>query len=313
MSDLTIDATRISDLARRNHFIPSPGRLIFFGIRGALPHDLSGTGFANAHALRMTDINHYYMRCTIGQLDTSNDRLAVFPGSTVPHMRYVEKALQKNGRGANMLMLGHYAYRKGDHRPSSASGHRAFRQASFFPVWRSRDDRDYDLDDVIDNDGDFVWDNLHCAYNDNVNMPKFGSAGCQVVAGRQEMPRGTGNELGPWKTFVSHAYGTRGQQDRYSYYLFSAAEVLLLEDRPASQISTNLRFGSSGDLVAEAQARLIVEGFPLDTPDSEFGRNTLDCVIGFQERTFGRGNADGIVGPNTARALGLELPRLSQV
>ncbi len=314
MSDFELTADVLQRLAKRNQFSPKAGRLIFFGIRGALPIEINGTGFASAQQLRFADVNHQYMRCTIGQFDTSNDRLAVFPGSTVPHIKNISKAARRGGLGANMLMLGHYAYSKGPHpRPPKRGSHRAFRQASWFPVWRSRDDHDYELDDMIDNEGAFVWDNLHSAYNDNIDRPRFASAGCQVVCGHGESPRGNGNERGPWRKFVSHAYGTRGNQPKFSYYLFSAAEVAMVTGRTDDRIWCSLRFGSSGDLVKQAQAKLIDDGFPLGTPDGDFGRNTLDSLIGFQERNFGRGTADGILGPNTASALDFDLPRLSEI
>ena len=56
----------------------------------------------------------------------------------------------------------------------------------FFPVWRTSDDLDFDLQDRIDlgDDSDsFVFDNLHCAFQDNIDAERFSSNGCQVVAG----------------------------------------------------------------------------------------------------------------------------------
>lgn len=310
MTNITLDAALLGRLARRNNFQPVSGRLVFFGLRGMLPLDISGTAFAAAHAVRPSDINHMYMRCTLGQLDTATGHVAVFPGSTVPHLKYVKNALGKGGIGANMLMLGHFQYQRGGHRSGKSGGHRAFRQAIFFPAWRTRDDTDFDLADELDNDGGFVFDNLHCAYNDSTDVPGFGSAGCQVVAGRQERPEGKKNESGPWRRFLENAYGATPKQARYSYFLFSGAEVAMVAMKPDSEVRQSVRFGSSGDLVVRVQEALIEQGYPLQKADGDFGRNTLEALMAFQARTFGTGTADGIVGPNTAQALGISLPTL---
>lgn len=310
MTEVTLDSGLLGRLARRNNFEAVPGRLVFFGLRGLLPLDISGTSFAPAHPVRPADVNHMYMRCTLGQLDTKEGQLAVFPGSTVPHLKYISAAIGKRGVGANMLMLGHFQYQRGGHRTDKPGGHRAFRQAIFFPVWRTSDDRDYDLDDAIDNDGGFVFDNLHCAYNDSLDVPEFGSAGCQVVAGRQERPAGKKNESGPWRRFLENAYEAKPKQARYSYFLFSGAEVLAVAMKADRDIRQSVRFGSVGDLVVQVQKALMDEGYPLQKADGDFGQNTLQALMGFQTKSFGPGTADGVVGPNTASALGVTLPSL---
>ncbi|MBB3035267.1 peptidoglycan-binding domain-containing protein [Alteriqipengyuania lutimaris] len=312
MSEIKLTGDHIQALARRNNFRPEAGQYIFFGLRGILPVDIGGTDFASSHRVRLTDINHRYMRCTLGQFDTQSGKIAVFPGSTVPHINYIASAQRRGGIGANMLMLGHFTYKRGVHKPGKSGGHRAFRQASFFPAWRSADDYDFDLDDEVDNDGGYVWDNLHCAYNDNIDVPKFASAGCQVVCGRQESPEGKKNETGPWRKFVANAYGASSAQKTYSYCLFNGAELLLLDVRKPSDISQSIRFGSSGPLAQKAQAALRKAGLPLGEPDGEFGRNSLDALLAFQTREFGPGTADGIIGPNTAARLGLKLPTLAE-
>lgn len=313
MTEITIDRALIGRLAARNNFLIPDDDLLFFGIRGALPVDISGTPFAAEHALRLTDFNHVQMRCTLGQLRLANDRLAVFPGSTVPSRPNVEAARRNGGTGANMLMLGKYRYVRGIHKLGRPGGHRAFRQAEFFPVWRNSDDMDFDLSDRPDLDGDLVWDNLHCAYHDNLDTPGFSSAGCQVICGHpRSAVRGNRPETGPWKRFIDNSYGSAGAQARYTYLLFSGAEAAMVAGKPDSEIMQSVRFGSSGDLVRIVQTALIAKGYELGTVDGDFGRNTIEAVMAFQRREFGPGQADGIVGANTAEALGLTLPRLSR-
>lgn len=311
MPDVELTATLLERLARRNNFEIPGEDLVFFGLRGLLPVDISGTPFAASHVLRSADIDNVRMRCTIGQLRTQDHGIAVFPGSTVPSMPNIQNARANRGVGANMLMLGRYKYERGVHKLGLRSGHRAFRQAIFFPVWRTTDDLDYDLNDVADLDGGFVYDNLHCAYHDNLDRAGFSSAGCQVVCGHPSSPaRGNRPETGPWKRFVENTYDAPVRQPTYTYMLFSGAEAAMVAGAPDSKISQSLRFGSGGDLVRQAQKALIAKGMPLEEPEGDYGRATIEAVMAFQTKEFGRGSADGIIGPNTAHALGFELPKL---
>jgi len=311
MAEIKLDAALLRRAAKRNSYpIPEDG-LLFFGVRGALPIDITGSPFAKSHALRMSDFNHVQMRCTLGQMRVAKDDLAVFPGSTVPSIENVRSAKAAGGVGANMLMLGCYQYHQGIHKAGKPSGHRAFRQSVFFPVWRSADDLDFDLNDRADLDGDIVADNLHCAFHDNIDTPGFSSAGCQVIAGRPTMAaNGNRPETGPWKVFVENAYKLMPKQPRYNYLLFSAAELALVALKKDKDLSCTLRFGSEGALVTKLQQALIAKGLPLRTADGFFGRDTIDAVMRFQGQEFGRGTADGIVGPNTAAAMGFALPKL---
>ncbi|MGH2341434.1 peptidoglycan-binding domain-containing protein [Segnochrobactraceae bacterium EtOH-i3] len=315
MSEIVIDHTVLTNLFRRNNFRIPGGPLVFFGIRGALPIDYSGTPFKQQQTLRFTNIDNQHMRCTIGQWHPGDKTLAVFPGSTVPSVYNIKKAYAKGGIGANMLMLGLYEYARGVHKPGSPGAHRAFRQNKFFPVWRTSDDLDFDLSDRVDlgsSSGSYFWDNLHCAYHDNLETSGFSSAGCQVVCGQPMSPhRSNKPETGPWKLFVENAYSRSGDQKIFSYGLFSAAETRMTADSPGTEILQSLRFGSTGKLVEQLQKKLKAEKFPIDEINGDFDRSTLECLMAYQRREFGTGQADGIVGPNTAAALGLALPKLS--
>lgn len=312
MPDFVLDYALFERAARRNNYPLGDGSLMFFGVRGALPLDVSGTPFANRHPMRVTDPDHLLMRCTLGQVRSSDQTLAVFPGSTVPTLKYVKAAIAKGGEGVNTLMLGKYAYTRGTHKSGKPTGHRAFLQAMFFPVWRTADDPDYDLDDRIDNDGGIVADNLHCAYHDNLATPGYSSAGCQVVAGRPSMPaNGNLPESGPWKRFVENAYGAaQPLQKTYAYYLFSGTELAMVALKPDSDLVQSARFGSEGALVKDVQKALKTKGYPLGPVSGKFDRDTLEAVIRFQIAYFGKGQADGIVGANTGVALGVDMPTL---
>lgn len=180
--------------------IPNDDEMIFFGLRGCLPLDLEGTGFASEHRLVTHSYNHKNMRCTLGQWKPGSG-IALFPGSTVPSVYNVGRARERGGRGTNMLMRGLYRYEKGMHKSGKPTGHQAFRQATWFPVRRTRDDLDYDCDDSVDFSYSYVWDNLHCGWKLDPSDEGFASAGCQVVAGYpQEQkigPRADDGIVGP--------------------------------------------------------------------------------------------------------------------
>ena len=312
MTGFMLNNTLLVRMLERTAIGTPPGDLVFFGVRGLLPLDLSGTAFAAEHRVRLTDVDNLRMRCTLGQWRPADGRIALFPGSTVPHRSAISDARNRGGIGANMLMLGRYKYRKGVHKAGGPSGHRAFRQAMFFPVWRSRDDLDFDLNDMLDtgtSPDSFVFDNLHCAFQDNTDTPGFSSNGCQVIAGQPRSPRRNNKpETGPWKRFIDHAYDGAAGQDVFGYLLFSGAEASRLAEVADQPVSSLLRFGSSGPLVAQVQTALRAEGFDFLDVDEDFGRDTLRAVMSFQTREFGPGSADGVVGPNTAAALGVTLP-----
>jgi N-acetylmuramoyl-L-alanine amidase len=69
--------------------------------------------------------------------------------------------------------------------------------------------------------------------------------------------------------------------------------------------SARLRFGSQGELVASVQDSLKERKFYEGVVDGVFGERTMRAVLNFQEAFFGQDADDGIVGPITARALGL--------
>ncbi|MBA4010945.1 MAG: hypothetical protein C0481_03690 [Phenylobacterium sp.] len=317
MAEITITHELLRLLAERTCFTVPERGLVFFGFRGLLPLDVTGTDFSSGHRARLVTPDNQHMRCTLGQWRPENGVLALFPGSTVPNLKAIQSARASGGIGANMLMLGRYGYDRGVHKAGKPTGHRAFRQGMFFPVWRNADDLDFDLADRLDISGrvpdQYPWDNLHCAYHDNVDTPAFSSNGCQVVAGRPTMPaNGNLPESGPWARFVANAYGVDASgQAHFPYLLFSGTEAGLVSAKPQSSLTRSLRFGSQGEWVTAVQNALRTNGFPFLEADGDFGRDTLESVMGFQAETFGASQADGVVGPNTAGALQIPWPPIA--
>ncbi|HEY6871629.1 MAG TPA: peptidoglycan-binding domain-containing protein [Geobacteraceae bacterium] len=295
-------------LCQINCFPVADDGMCFFGLRGCLPSDTDGTGFDIAHEVQVADIDYTHPRCTLGQWLPGEGNMALFPGSTVPHIRYVKMSKERNGDGANQLLTGFYAdYRKGIHKAGSPTAHKAFRQTQAHPIRRTADDFDFDNDDRVE----FVnpYDNIHAGWSMGINHDEYASAGCQVVVGYPACPsRGSEPDIGPWREFKNNAYSL--SQDRFPYVLLNGTDAQRLGADPARKVSARLRFGSEGGLVRELQQALKNAGFYEGDADGEFLDRTLRAVLAFQTSKFGPHADDGIVGPMTASALGLVLPEL---
>jgi len=79
---------------------------------------------------------------------------------------------------------------------------------------------------------------------------------------------------------------------------------MLFNARQAVAAEGNLFIGSRGDDVVQVQQALNSKGYWCGTADGIFGPNTYSAVIRFQRETGL--DIDGIVGPQTKKALGLE-------
>jgi lysozyme family protein len=312
MTDISISASLLARAAKRNGYaIPAKG-MIFFGVRGLSPDHPFENTFAQSQPAHFSAYDFRRMRCTLGQWKVETNEVAVFPGSTVPSLPNITNAKANGGSGTNLLMPGRFEHERGMHKPGKSSGHRAFRQASFQPVWRTADNLDYDLKDRLDfgsGPGDFVWDNIHCAYYDNPETG-YSSAGCQVICGLPQSPsRNMAPETGPWRAFIDSAYGTK--QTRFVYLLFTAEELSSVDKVDDTALKQVVRFGSSGALAKKVQQALVNQGDLKDTPDGNFGRLSLMALVAFQRRQFGAGAADGVCGEITAAALGVPLPTVA--
>lgn len=301
----TIDAKLLERLCAINAFTPDRKGLIFFGLRGCLPSDLDRCGtFKKKHKVGVETIDYQVPRCTLGQWKPDEGTIALFPGSTVPHVRHITTARDNAGIGANRLMTGFYKdYRKGKHRASSPTGHHAFRQTGVRPIRRSADDLDYDMDDRIEIEN--PADNLHAAWCMGLDS-RYASAGCQVVVGYPACAkRGAGSvNTGAWADFIATAYGKYKDQKRFPYILLSGRDAQSVAESGTTKVPARLRFGSSGPLVGKVQKALAAAEEYEGDIDEDFGQRTLRALLGYQQR-FGPDAGDGIVGRQTAAALGV--------
>jgi len=308
MSTFTINDDIIRRLCQINSFpIPTDG-MVFFGFRGCLPVDDNNHQFQNEHDVNLTEINYLSPRCTLVQWVPKDGKTALFPGSTVPNIKYVKLSKENNGRGANQLMTGCYKdYRKGVHKKGKPTAHDAFRQTQGHPIRRTADDFDFDNDDRVE----FVnpYDNIHAAWCMGVDHDSYASAGCQVIVGYPHcLKRENKPDVGPWKEFKENAYNL--QQNRFAYILLNGRDAQRAVLNSSEKMSARLRFGSKGDLVKEVQKKLKDTDFYDGEIDGDFGVRTIRAVLSYQTETFGPSADDGIVGPITASALGISWPEV---
>ena len=81
--------------------------------------------------------------------------------------------------------------------------------------------------------------------------------------------------------------------------------ILISAMLPAAVLAENLRYGSRGDKVKELQQKLKRWGYYTGSIDGIFGSGTQAAVKNFQKKNGL--TADGIVGPKTAAAIGMNL------
>lgn len=315
MAAIALTPELLRRLARRNNFpVPDSG-MVFVCVRGATPADLSDNTFAPSRTIQEISLDYEHMRCTFVQWKLEDGVLALFAGSTVPNRKSIDAALAGKTK-ANQVIPGCFRYIRGRHKGSTPNGHDAFRQNIFLPVQRTRDDGDFDLADAIDfarsaKAEEFVWDNIHAAYNDDAAKPGYSSEGCLVVCGFPSTTSGKFVERGPWKAFRRNAYDQTNGQQEFTCMLFEADEVARVAGGKDGDLIQLVRYGSRGALVGQVQAALVKAGFEIGTPDDKFGRNTLIALYEFQKRLFDQPGADCVVGPETAKALGIEMPTLA--
>lgn len=299
-----LNADNLRKLWKQNQFIVPDDKWVLFGLRGCLPIDDGNYELADEQAVMLENIDHVHPRCIIGQM-TPEGEIAVFPASTVPHRRYISKSVERGGRGANQLMTGAYKdYRKGKHKASSKTGHEAFRQDGSLPIRRTADDIDYDEDDRVEYG--VPYDNLHAGWCGGVDHDYFASAGCQVINGypKCEKRGSTSSDIGPWKYFKENAYAI--SQKSFYYILLNGRDAMRVTNN--ARLTPRLRFGSQGELVKTVQKSLREKELYEGRLDGDFGKRSLFAVLNFQTEQFGPSADDGIVGPMTAGALGVDWP-----
>lgn len=300
----TLTAEHLKRLCELNGFPIASDQMVFLGFRGCLPVNPNDHAQKAEQALTAANVDWTHPRCTLAQWLPAKGTFAVFPGSTAPHVHYIAKAKKAGGAGANQMITGYYDdYRKGTHLPGKSGAHEAFRQTESRIVRRSSDDLDFDNADPVSEGLQF--DNLHAASCGSVDDTFYGSAGCQVVVGFPKSPARNGQpNTGPWKAFHRAAYDL--DQVRFGYALFNGTDVKRIALAGDGGM-VRVRGGSRGTNAGRVQKALKDKGFYEGVVDSDFGPRSLRALLEFQTAVFGPLADDGICGPQTAEALGIEL------
>ncbi len=295
----------------RSQFPVSPGAITLFGLRGCRPVDFAAAGMAAEQEIALSPVNYRTMNCTLGHW-RPGEGVALFPGSTVPFGAIVEAKIAAGGVGVNQMGCGRYTrYVAGWHKRSEGpAGHWALLQSCQITLQRTADDADFDLHDRWEA-GKIAGDNIHCAFHmglgEGVADVEYSSAGCQVVAGTVKKGE-RGSEQGPWRRFIEPFHDRLGAQKSAEYVLFNAEEAQQAIRTLYRGKTIILRMGSAGPWVWTLQEALHAREGAGVSVDGDFGAETFLAVVDFQTRRFGVGGADGVVGGETARALGLTLP-----
>ena len=300
----TLTANHLKQLFELNEFPLNSNAMQFAGLRGCIPVNPGDQDLAVKHALATTALDYQHPRCTLVQWTPNDGEFAVYPGSTVPHQDSVASSRRRGGAGANQLLTGFYGdYRKGWHKAGKPTGHEAWRQTASRPIRRTGDDLDYDPDDRVEIVN--PSDNLHCGWCSGMES-KYSSAGCQVVIGFPKCAkRDQAPATGAWKLFQARGYATN--QQSFGYALFNGGEVQRLVLAGVKGLE-RVRFGSEGPRAESVQKAMKAKGFYEGVVDRQFGARSLRSLLDFQEAIFGPGGDDGICGPQTADALGIEWP-----
>ena len=149
---------------------------------------------------------------------------------------------------------------------------------------------------------------LHAAWCPGPGPPRFASAGCPVVQGYPQCAsRRNAKATGDWAALDGVLYHGRGKaQDVYPYVLLHGHDIARASR--GHRLSPRVRFGSRGPLAKRVQQALIDQGWLRPSADGLFGQNSTLALAHAQEDLFAPDADDGICGPGTAQALGIDWP-----
>lgn len=320
-SEFQLDAAALQTLCEWNAFDTTAGDtgVVLFGLRGCrLTDDAYDGSFVDSVALSEDLPDHRENHCVLGVWRRSGSdagKVAAFRGSTLPNLGAMAR-YAGGGEACNLLLTGRYGYRVGGHR---AAADRLHLEGVFVEneprivVLRSRDDTTYQTSDFFDllNPGD----NIHPSRD--TTGETFSSEGCQTVRGGGDTAgHQAPHRSGPgWVDFRERAGLTRltapaAENGRaFPYVLLTGREARLASTGASAGGLRRLRQGSTGPAVIALQNALAAEpasrryAGPID---GTMSGATVMAYVKRQQALEG-GNADGIVTPAAATAMGFDL------
>jgi hypothetical protein len=265
---MNIEGSVLNELCDAFHFPIEKDPIILFAFRGCLPKDHEKDNinhsihFKSADQLKRVPVNYLNPRCTIGIWNRLTDKIALFPGSTLPSKDYVKRHPSCVST-LNVLCPGCYQLRKGIH-PRNEQGfqpHNALLMDGFGIVGRphiSKASASIGFSSRIANyDVDRPGDNLHAGrmepmskfYSSLLNL-KYSSSGCITVVGQPEEYLKYDHHhtaWNSWTTFIESVSLT--EQKNFTFLLFN------FDNRKRKSVSKNktIRYGTKQSEVGDIQ------------------------------------------------------------
>lgn len=308
---MIIEGDILFKLCERYQYPLASEHHILFAIRGSLPqavlhgHFDVATDFKQSHLLKPVRVNYETARCTIGLWDTRINKIALFPGSTLPSKTYLFTH-PSSLNTYNILCPGNYELSRGIHprHENSFQRHDALLMDTYAlveipQIRKSKKRLSFNWKEVKYKVL-LAGDNLHAArtepeesdsnlYGTASLQLKYSSSGCITILGQpqQYVKQKTGNTAwNCWQKFMEMV--TKSENVKYfNFILFTYSDFLNKYQKPAS---TSIRYGSQGSEVEQIQTVLksiinLKTGLPYYTGevDCRFSGQTAIAYFKFQE------------------------------
>lgn len=315
---MKIDSYTLSALCDRFCYVTGEDKIIIFGVRGSLPlNALKGdfeatSGFCEGYETKYMKLNYTTSRCTIGLWDTVNQKIALFPGSTVPSRQYLlrNKAALKT---FNILSPGKYELKKGVHprEKNAYQRHEALLMDDYglisipevsvaggrlrFGLKQAENKVMLAGDNLhasrTEPDGIFQDENQKCLAALNMH---FSSSGCITIVGQPKEYVSSRQNDGPWNSWVRFTdllkKANVAKADKFSFLLFDYADFRMGRKSPDP---LPIRYGASGNDVKKIQRILTsVSNVKKSAPyyagpeNGLFTEETVVSMLEFQEDFF---------------------------
>ncbi len=311
---MIIEGSSLLRLCGQYQYAIQNEQYILFAIRGSLPQAaIEGnfqyvTEFKNAHVIQPARVNYQTARCTIGVWDTQANKIALFPGSTLPSVTYLFSH-PSSLETFNILCPGNYQLTRGIH-PRNKDGfqrHEAFLMDGYAlvkipQVRKSKKKLRFNCNQVHYKVLP-AGDNLHAARTDpsesdldsgatclaSLQLP-YSSSGCITIIGQPQpyIKHKPGNGVwNCWQTFMELVNKADPNKINFNFILFTFSDFLYKRPKSAGKC---IRYGSQGPAVAQIQRTLqsvinLKTGLPYYTGeiDCQFSGQTAISYLKFQE------------------------------
>lgn len=246
------------------HFPVENDPVVLFAVRGCLPSDIDQTIVNHSiqlkytGQLKRTSVNYRNPRCTIGIWDRTADKVALFPGSTLPSKDYVKRH-PLSVSTLNVLCPGCYQLTKGTH-PRNERGfqpHSALLMDGFGIVGIPHINKTGFSSRIATYDVMCPGDNLHAGrmepmsnlYSSLLSL-KYSSSGCITIAGQPAEYLQYNHSHTAWNSWTSFIESdSLARQKSFPFLLFNFEDL----KTPSVAKKRSIRYGSTQREVSEIQ------------------------------------------------------------